>query len=97
MSPGASCGHDPTERGDAPERHAFERNFVREWKSTEGTYPFATKCMFGSDHHMPRMVKHAAELLHYFRLDRLSENSERYGVEHLAPVSARVEYRKELA
>lgn len=61
-------GHlDEVLHGDAQKRGAFERNFVREWTSTAGPYAFATKCMFGSDHHMPRMVNHAAELLAYFR------------------------------
>ena len=61
-------GHlDEVLHGDAPQRRAFERNFVREWTSNAGAYTFATKCMFGSDHHMPRMVNHAAELLEYFR------------------------------
>jgi predicted TIM-barrel fold metal-dependent hydrolase len=44
----------------------FERNFVREWSSQRG-YPFASKAMFGSDHHMPGMIDKAARLLDYFR------------------------------
>ena len=51
----------------APEREAFESNFAREWTSTAGPYSFATKCMFGSDHHMPKMINRAADLLEYFR------------------------------
>jgi predicted TIM-barrel fold metal-dependent hydrolase len=44
----------------------FERNFVREWNAA-GQYPFASKAMFGSDHHMPGMINKAARLLEYFR------------------------------
>ena len=51
---------------DRKSRLAFEANFVPAWKSV-GPLPFATKCMFGSDHHMPLMINRAADLLTYFK------------------------------
>jgi hypothetical protein len=56
--------HELLESGSHEE--AFVRNFVQAWTATGSRYTFATKCMFGSDHHMPAMINVAKDLLRYF-------------------------------
>ncbi|MGE0359496.1 MAG: hypothetical protein AB7H93_01500 [Vicinamibacterales bacterium] len=47
---------------------AFEDNFAREWARPAGDrVAFATRCMFGSDDHMPGMINRASDLLAYFQ------------------------------
>lgn len=65
-------GHlDALIHGDGQIREAFEANFVREWKrdeqSSDKPYLFAKKSMFGTDHHMAKMINHVPEFLEYFR------------------------------
>jgi len=50
---------------DSEKAKHFKRNFLAAYEDTETPYKFADKAMYGSDWHMPNMIRHTAEFLDF--------------------------------
>ena len=51
--------------GDAHKAAAFKENLVKAFEGNDGAFGFSNKAMYGSDWHMPRMARSAADYLDF--------------------------------